>query len=211
MVTRSVPLLVPALLAIGLVADVRAEPVVLVGSHLMKLVDDTIEPIYPGKRRFNWRVRSGNAPVENQVVIPDAESDGDPRLHGATFTIYNAVGSGEWFSVDLPAEGWIRTGNPTNGYRYIFTAPPPIEKIWLKGSKITLKGGRAPWGYSLDEPSQGALAVRLTLGTGVTWCTVALPNTAGTPPSSEKFDRQNLFRAQRLGAPPAECPPVPAP
>lgn len=181
------------------------------GSHLMKMVDDTTPPIYPGKKKFNWRVRSGKAPIENQVVIPDAGTDGDPTMHGGTFTIYNAAGSGEVWSVDLPAASWVRTGNPTNGYRYIFKALPPLQKIWIKRNKITLKGGYGAWGYSLDEPSQGALAVRLTLGTGITWCTVAYPYATGTPPSTEKFDRVDLFRAERYGDPPADCPAVPAP
>lgn len=187
-----------------------AQETVLVGSHLMKMVDDTTPPIYPGKKKFNWRVRSGKtAPPENQVVIPDGGTDGDPTIHGGTFTVYNAAGSGEVWTVDLPASQWVRTGNPTNGYRYIFTSLPPVQKVWLKQNKITFRGGKEPWGYSLDEPSQGALAVRLTLGTGITWCTVAQPYATGTPPSSEKFDRVDLFRAERYGDPPTECPPVP--
>lgn len=204
-------LLLAVLVAIAFPAS--AEEIVLVGSHVMKLVDDTIPPIYAGKKKFNWRVRSGKlgTPVENQVVVPDEGTEGDPRLHGATFTIYNAAGSGEVWSVDLPAEQWARTGTPESGYRYIFTSLPPVQKIWIKQNKITLKGGYGAWGYSLDEPSQGALAVRLTLGTGITWCTVAHPYATGTPPSTEQFDRVDLFRAERYGDPPAECPPVPAP
>lgn len=188
-----------------------AEEMVLVGAHLLKLVDDTTPPIYPGKRKFNWRVRSGGHPIENQVVIPDGGTDGDPTLHGATFTLYNAAGSGEVWSVPLPAEQWVRTGNSDNGYRYIYVSTGPIHKIWLKENKLTFKGGKSLWGYSLDEPSQGALAVRLTLGTGITWCTVAQPHATGTPPSSEKFDRVDLFRARRYGDPPASCPDVPTP
>jgi len=204
-----IPLVLAILVAAGTTA--RSEPVVLVGSHLMKLVDDTVPPIYPGKKKFNWRVRSGGHPVENQVVVPDADSEGDPRLHGATFTLYNAAGSGEVWTTPLPAEGWVRTGNDTNGYRYVFASTGPVQKLWLKQNKITMKGGRSEWGYSLDEPSQGLLAARLTLGTGVTWCTVAEPYATGNPPSTARFDRVDLYRARRLGAPPASCPDVPTP
>jgi hypothetical protein len=201
-----------ALAGTGLGAGTAAaQQMILVGSHVMKMVDDTTPPIYPGKKYFNWKVRSGQDPAANQIVAPDGDGDGDPRLHGATLTIYNAAGSGEVSTVDLPAESWARYGSPSKGYRYIFTAPPPITKIWLRDNKLTVRGGKAAWGYSLDEPSQGALAARLTFGTAVTWCTVVHPYAPGDPPSSEKFDRVDLFRGDRSGVPPDECPPVPTP
>jgi hypothetical protein len=202
--------LAASLLAVALAAPpVFAEPtVVLVGTNRLKMKDDTVEPIVPGKRLFIWKVRSGvlDEP-ENLVVTPAHGSDGDPSLHGATLTVYNAAGSGEVFTTDLPAESWVQRGDGSKGWRYIYSSSTTaIRKIYLKSPKITLKGGKAAWGYSLDEPSQGLLAVQLTLGSAVTWCSVAEPEFP-----SEKWDVPDRFRAVAAGPPPASCPPIPAP
>jgi hypothetical protein len=202
--------LAASLLAVALAAPpVHAEPsVVLVGTNRLKMKDDTVEPISPGKRLFIWKVRSGvlDQP-ENQVVTPAHGSEGDPSLHGATLTVYNAAGSGEVFTTDLPAESWVQRGDGSKGWRYIYSSSTTaIRKIYLKSPKITLKGGKAAWGYSLDEPSQGQIAVQLTLGTAVTWCSVAEPESP-----LEKWDVQDRFRAVAAGAPPAACPPIPNP
>jgi len=203
-----------AALAVALLAPpVRADPtVVLIGTHRMKMKDDSVDPVFPGKRKFTWKVRSGLADApENQVVMPEPGSAGDPTPGGATgggatLTVYNAAGSGEVFTVDLPAENWRVAGNAFKGFRYVYASTAPVWKVWLKSPKITIQGGKAPWGYTLDEPSQGAIGVQLTLGSGITWCSVAA---ADDPP--EKWDIQDRFRAQPAGPPPAACPPIPAP
>jgi hypothetical protein len=203
-VTLAASLLVVAIAA----PPLAAEPtVVLVGTNRLKMKDDTVEPIFPGKRLFVWKVRSVVLdPPENLVVPPEPGSEGDPSLHGATLTVYNAAGSGEVFTTDLPAASWKQSGSALKGWRYVFSSSTAIRKIYLKNPKITLKGGKAAWGYSLDEPSQGLLAVQLTLGNAVTWCSLAEPEFP-----SEKWDVPDRFRAVAAGPPPASCPPIPAP
>jgi hypothetical protein len=66
-----------------------------------------------------------------------------------------------------------------------------------------VKGGKAGWGYTLDQPSQGTVAVRLTLGADRPWCAAA-PAKGG--PANDTVGR---FVAQRNTPPPASCPPVP--
>jgi len=59
--------------------------------------------------------------------------------------------------------------------------------------------------YSLDEPAQRRLALRLVLGTAVQWC-------AETPPrsgTSGPIDRVNLFESRRNAPPPIECQALP--
>jgi hypothetical protein len=203
-----------SLVAVALAAPpVPAEPtVVLVGTHRMKMKDDSVDPIFAGKRKFTWKVRSGlTAPPENQVVMPEAGSAGDPTPGGATggggtLTVYNAAGSGEVYTVDLPAENWRVAGDQFKGFRYVYASSAPVWKVWLKSPKITIQGGKAPWEYTLDEASQGTIAVQLTLGTGITWCSTALPDDP-----AEKWDIQDRFKAASAGPPPATCPAIPTP
>lgn len=182
---------------------ISAQPAIMtVGTHSMIMKDDAN---FPGARKFSFNVRSGEAPVEHRVVAPAPESAGDPSLFGGTLTVYNGAGGGERIDIDLPAENWTRMGIPTDP-RYVFASTTPVWKVYVKGSKISVRGGKSLWPYTLDEASQGAIAVRLTLGSDLTWCSAALP----APPTSEN-DRPNKFRALRLQPAPNDCLPVPQP
>jgi len=58
----------------------------------------------------------------------------------------------------------------------------------------------------LDDPRQGSVAVRLQLGTANPWCAAAPAKTAGTPPTSAKFDVVDTFTGTKKAAPPEPCP-----
>lgn len=174
--------------------------IMTVGTHSMIMKDDAN---FPGARKFSFNVRSGEAPVEHRVVAPAPESAGDPSIFGGTLTVYNGAGGGERIDIDLPAENWTRMGILTDP-RYVFASATPVWKVYVKGPKISVRGGKNLWPYTLDEASQGAIAVRLTLGSDLTWCSVALP----APPTSEN-DQPNKFRALRLQPAPDDCPPLP--
>ena len=186
-----------------------ADPVVVtVGTHSLIMKDDAL---YPSSRKFSFNVRSGDAPVEHQSQAPAPGSAGDPTLNGGTLVVYNGAGGSESFTVDLPAARWRVEGDtsPPGGYRYVFASTAPVWKVYVKGPKLSVRGGRAQWLYTLDEPSQGAIAVRLTLGTAVTYCSVALPRTSGSPPSSAAYDKVDKFQAIRRQPAPDDCPPLP--
>ena len=184
-----------------------ADPtVVTVGTHSMIMKDD---PVYTASRKFSFNVRSGEAPIEHRSEAPAPDSAGDPTLFGGTLVVYNGAGGTETFMIDLPAASWRMEGDAVNGYRYVFSSTPPVWKVYVKEAKLSVRGGKAQWLYTLDEPSQGAIAVRLTLGTAVTYCSVALPRVSGNPPSSAAYDRPNKFQAVRLQDAPADCPPLP--
>jgi len=87
---------------------------------------------------------------------------GDPTIVGATLRVYNAAGSGEEVQVILPASGWKAT---RNGYR--FRSAGPVTAATLKPDRLSISAGQAVWNYTLDEPEQRRMAVRLTLGTSV--------------------------------------------
>jgi hypothetical protein len=58
---------------------------------------------------------------------------------------------------------------PRQGYRFRSDDPlQPIASLVVRQDRIALKGGKASWPYTLDEPAQGRIAVRLTLGSGPT-------------------------------------------
>lgn len=206
----TVPLLPPA----GVHAD---PPIMTVSTRVLVMRDDVTPPIMPGLRAFSWSVRSGFDEPEHRTSTPEPGSASDPTLAGAggggaVLTVYNTAGSGERFTVVLPAERWQLQGNPSNGLRYVYVGDPatePVWKVWLKRTKVTVRGGKQHWGYSLDEPAQGRIAIRLTLGTGITYCAEVPPRTTGSPPSSASFDRPGMFKGQPKTPPPAECPPLP--
>jgi hypothetical protein len=206
-------MLAGVLLSGALVAN--ADPLIqTVGTHTMTLRDDVTPPIYLTGRKFSFNVRSALAPVENQVNAPLPGSDGDPTAAGATggggvLEVYNTAGSGERLTVPLPVAQWRRDGDPAGEFRYVFASTPPVWKVFVKRHKISIRGGKEAWGYTLEEPSQGRIGVRLTLGTGITWCTEAEPKQAGLPPSPAKFDKPGRFAAAKLQNAPATCPPLP--
>jgi len=117
-------------------------------------------------------------------------------------SVYNAAGvSDDDVRVVLPASGWkVRAGSvPSFRYRD-GNRDAPISSVIVKRDGIAVRGGSAHFTYSLDEASQRAVAVRLTLGTGVRWCAEAVPSRPGD-------DRVDRFSGG--GAPPAFCPPRP--
>jgi hypothetical protein len=189
----------------------QADPaVVLVATRTMLLKD---RALYPGARKITVNVRTRLAAPENRVVLPPAGSEGDPTPAGvsgggAVLEIYDSSGSGERVTIPLPADRWGRDGDPAGSFRYQFSGDAPIWKVYLKNDKISIRGGKAAFGYTLDELAQGSIAVRLTLGTGITWCTNALPRTSGSPPSSANYDRPGRFVSLNPILP-VSCPALP--
>jgi len=72
-----------------------------------------------------------------------------------------------------------------------------VKKVSITGDKLSIVAGRAKWGYSLNEPQQGGLAIRMVLGTGIEWCTAAV---AGKVDVTDKFIGEST-------APPVACAP----
>jgi hypothetical protein len=212
--------LLAAALALGLIAPAPAAadpPIVTIGTRAFYMKDDNVPPINLNKRKVGFFARTKFDPQEHWVVAPLPGTEGDPTPNGATgggavLTVYNTSGSGEQVTVVLPAEKWHFQGDPAKSFRYIYVDDPsiaPIWRIWIKTHKITIRGGKAAWGYTLDEPSQGRIAMRLTLGTGVTWCAEAGPQFSGNPPSTAKYDRVDKWKARAKTPAPAICPDLP--
>ena len=198
-------------------ADAASTPLTVTQSVIIRttkliLKDDVAVPIDPDKRRVTFTVKSNFELPAHQVVPPLPGSSGDPTAGGAVLQVYNADGlTPDAVSVSLPANGWSALGSPPSpkGWRFRGDASAPIRSLVIKSNRIVLRGGKSTWGYTLDETSQGRVALRLQLGSGPLWCTATPADAKGNPPSTAQSDRPGLFKASGLAAAPASCPPLP--
>jgi hypothetical protein len=193
----------------------------LIRSTALGLRDDTTPPVQLAARKISFRSSTKLDPVPNQVAPPAPGSAGDPTLHGATLVVYNAAGlTSDAVTVALPADGpfpndgWRMLGTPTSfkGWRYTGKDPNGgITSVTVQANTITLRGRKAAWTYTLNEPKQGAVAVRLTLGSAQGWCAAAPAKLSGNPPSTAKSDKIDRFAGAPKTAAPVACPPLPGP
>jgi hypothetical protein len=84
-----------------------------------------------------------------------------------------------------------------------------VKTIVVKNDALTVRGGYSNWTYTLDEPSQGRVGVRVTLADGSGWCTDAPAKLTGSPASTATTDKVDKFVAQPRTPPPASCPAIP--
>jgi DNA-binding beta-propeller fold protein YncE len=167
------------------------------------LKDRTGPPPNPAFRKITFKSRTRIDPPANRIVPPAIGSAGDPTLTGATLLVYNAAGSGRAVVLPLAPAGWTPLGSADNhkGWRFrADTTDAPIASVRVGRDRLVISGGRSRWRYTLDASSQGAVAVRLRLGTGVEWCASA-PGRLGR-------DEVDRFVAVPKTPAPAECPPL---
>jgi hypothetical protein len=142
----------------------------------------------------------------------------DPIADGAMVQLYNANGSGESVCIALPsiAGSWRASGPPAKPrYRYKDAAfadgPCKTASIAIgNGIKVACSAKHAPIAYSLDEPSQGAMAVRLTSG-GTTWCAVFGGRVMRDAGTELPLDGGRGQFSATDAPPPSTCPPAPVP
>ena len=180
---------------------------VLVQTTSLSLRDKTSPPT-PTVRKVNFTSTTKKDVAPHRVIVPALGGSGDPTLHGATLVVYDSAGSGEKVVVSLPASGWKLLGSSTapKGFKFTGTDPSgPISRVYVKADQLKLRGGKANWAYTLNEPSQGRIAVRLQLGSATPWCTDA----PAKPSDSGKNDHVDEFTAQPKTPAPEVCPPAP--
>jgi 6-phosphogluconolactonase (cycloisomerase 2 family) len=187
-------------------------PTVRIQTTSMKLKDGSATGT-PTKRRFTFTARTRKDPAPNRIGAPFPGGPGDPTTTGSTgggasLTVSNASGSGESVTVLLPAAGWdVKiSGTGAASYRYRGADGDPVQKVRIRNDQLTIGAGRETWSYTLDEPSQGSINVRLTMGLDITFCATAPAKASGNPPSTAKHDRVDAFTAQPQTPPPPLCP-----
>jgi hypothetical protein len=108
-------------------------------------------------RRFSFKSTTKTEPPANKIFLPGAGTPGDPTLGGASLTVYNSSGTGEKFPLPLPASGWTVNAK---GYRFrAASSTDAIQRVTVKHDSVRIRGGRDQFLYSLNEVSQGSIAV----------------------------------------------------
>jgi hypothetical protein len=79
----------------------------------------------------------------------------------------------------------------------------------VKADLVRVKGGGPAWGYTLDEPVQRRVAVRLALGSDLPWCAAALAKVNGDPPSTRTATSPACSWRSDGPRAPLVCPPTP--
>jgi hypothetical protein len=169
----------------------------------LKLKDDLV-----AKKSFAFKSGNKLDPPANHIMPPLPGSLGDPTFAGGAVTFYNSAGlTLDQDTYALAAAGWEPLGSATSpkGWKYNgkLVGDTVVKSVTVKADSISVKGTGT---YTLNEPAQGRIATRLTLGSA-TWCADA-PAKTGTPPPSGKNDVAGKFTAQSKTPPPAVCPPT---
>jgi hypothetical protein len=166
----------------------------------------------PSHARVSFVARTGRRAGTGRIAPPPWHSALDPTHRGAVLHVYGAAFTADAVRVELPASGWRRLGRERRPKGYRFRARDavggsPIRTLLLAPGVMRVRG-TVP--YSLDEPAQGRVAVRLVPGLlpGGGWCAVAAARTRGPLGATAKTDRPGRF-VGASSAPPAECPPLP--
>jgi hypothetical protein len=178
--------------------------------------DRSAPPADPNRRKIAFKSVTGDDPMDHRIVVPARSSLGDPTPGGtpggALLELYNTNGTGEKVTVVLPASGWSAIDDlPTpRGYKYrSASSSDAITRIIVRNNLVRVRGGKASWGYTLDEAQQGKIGIRLTMGQSFRWCADMPAKTSGTPPSTASNDRVDKFVGARHTPFPAVCPAVP--
>jgi hypothetical protein len=161
------------------------------------------------RARFAFASRTRKDPVENRIAPPPGGTAFDPTRYGADLHVYNAAFTADAVVEPLPASGWRRLGSTRRpkGFRFRGRRGAAIRSVVLGPNTLVVRGRI---GYSLDEPAQGTVAVRLVPGLfpGGGWCAAAPASARGKQRSTARTDRPGRFRGAAT-APPDACPPLP--
>ncbi len=190
--------------------------------HLLGAMATTVTPVQstklvlkdgsavsnPNKRDLTMSAKTRLDPTANRVVPPAPGSDGDPRVYGAVIEVFNGAAGVETARLPLAPSGWKLLGTEARPTGWAFksaSTADPIRTVTVKADTITVRGGKALFCYTLNEPQQGTMGVRLALGDGAEWCTAAAAKTSGDPPVAGKNDTVDRFTGAPKTAPAAAC------
>lgn len=139
--------------------------------------------------------------AKTPLVETPAPGSDDPTQIGGALRIANPKSGGDDALLALPAAGWQGLGRPAGSKGWQYKDPRralgACTSVVAKPGKsvtATCKGAAIP--FTLDEPSQGSIAVSLTLGDDQPQCM----HFGGTV----RKDRPGIFKARN--APALSCP-----
>ena len=156
------------------------------------------DPVDPNGNRFNFLSK-------DPTIVFGGNADSDtPTIHGASVLLFNPATS-ECQCIILPAAGW-KLG--ASGFRYVYrdpaTAVTPVKFVRIKGGDLKIVALHSLLtSPTLDETSQGEMAVHYTSGNGSRLCAHFSAS------SDSRIDRPGTFYALTAPAP-GGCLPEPA-
>lgn len=198
---------VATVLLVALAATPAAASPVLIEATSLSMADDASPPIDARKRRLSFRATTSRAAQQNRITPPVRGGGDDPTVVGATLIVANAAHSGEIVRVALPAAGWLAQGSDQHPHGFVYrdrAQNAPVDQVSISADHLTVRASGPGWTYTLDEPQQSRVALRLDLG-GSAWCAEAPARTRGNPPSSAPYDAPGKFIGQAKAPPPAVC------
>jgi hypothetical protein len=137
----------------------------------------------------------------------------NPVVDGAALHVFNGSGSGESACFALPASSWT-AGGPADERTYVYADPTgvhgPCYRATLRGGKrailkATCRATQQPIPYSLDEPTQGSVAVSFSSGSA-TYCTLFGGTVGLDSAAAGRFTARNANPPPTCPVPPAACP-----
>jgi YVTN family beta-propeller protein len=159
----------------------------------LTLKDRSAPPADPKHRKVSFASDTRGPEFFFHITPPFQGSPDDPRQAGATVVVYNSVSiGGEIVIVGLPASGWTASG--PNSYKFKGASTAAITRAQFRPDRITFKGGKAAWNYTLNEAQQGSVAAAFIVG-----------NTFYCSDAPGKTDRVDKFVAQPKSPAPPFC------
>jgi hypothetical protein len=203
----------PSLPGAGRLAVIALDPAgnaVAAGDISQPATDDDVAVLKLNEHLAGKRLKLTDDPAKPQArvlmmqslgdtFVGAAGSGGDPTVGGALLELRNPT-SGEHAEIALPAMGWMATAR---GYRYVDRSPTPVcPKVQIANTGVRAACKGAGIAYTLNEPTQGTVAVRLRVGSaGPRYCMVfggTVQHDVGSTMAKGKF--------QAVNAPPTACP-----
>jgi len=180
----------------------------LIQTTALKLTDGRPASTDPARSRMKFKSTTSQDPPVNRIIPPAPGSAADPTIAGGTLSVYNTTNlvpfDNDSVTVQLPASGWTVT--KAGVYRFRGDVGSPVQKVLLRSNRIAITAGKAGWTYTLDEPFQGRIGVRLQVGAATVWCSNADAKATGHPATTLPNDHPGRFIAQPKTPPPATCP-----
>jgi hypothetical protein len=179
----------------------------------LTLTDDNTLPIDLARRRkVTFRADTKSAGPDNHFFVPYENYPEAPITAGATLEVYNsnpALGSPtDVVTVPLPAQKWVAIAGIRPKYVYTDLSPnAPISQVKATANSLRFKGKGAGWSYTLEEASQGRVAMRITFGASTIYryCADLPAKPSGVPPTTARNDRVDKFTGF-LKEPATTCP-----
>jgi len=142
--------------------------------------------------------------------VSTAPVDGiDPVTDGAFLHVHGNGGTTDSACLPLPAGGWVASGDPASpiyDYRDTGYLNGPCNRARVRKGVISAscRATSAPISYSLDEPAQGSVGVRLISGANL-YC-AAFGGTVVKDTQNGQFRARGAPAPLPCPTPPASCP-----